>query len=240
MNIEVLSYIISSNLETVGESNSKQMVNTINPHSYCVAQKDTLFNKALKRSDILLPDGIGIVWATRFLNGKRIPKIAGADLHNYCLEKANKTGKKVFYLGAAQSTLDKIKSRLKNEYPNVKAGFYSPPYKAVFSNEDNQEMIRQINDFQPDFLFVGMTAPKQEKWIYEHFDQLQVKTTCAIGAVFDFYAGTVKRPNPFWIKLGLEWLVRFIKEPKRLAQRNLVSTPKFITAMIKEKLKRRK
>lgn len=240
MNVEVFCYLISSNLAEVGASNSKQMVNTINPHSFCVAEEDTKFKAALKRSDILLPDGIGIVLAAKILKGKRISKIAGADLHKYCLEQASKEGKSVFYLGAAPSTLEKIKARLEVEYPGLKAGFYSPPYKTEFSEEDNQKMINEVNGFQPDFLFVGMTAPKQEKWIYEHFDQLQVKTTCAIGAVFDFYAGTVKRPNPFWIKLGLEWLVRFIKEPKRLAQRNLVSTPKFITAMIKEKLKRRK
>lgn len=97
-------------------------------------------------------------------------------------------------------------------------------------------MIRVVNDFQPDFLFVGMTAPKQEKWIYEHFDQLNVKTTCAIGAVFDFYAGTVARPHQFWIKLGLEWFIRFLKEPKRLFKRNFVSTPCFLFHIVKTKI----
>ncbi len=234
MNVDVFSYRISSDLADVGASNAKQMINTINPHSFCIAQEDARFKAALNRSDILLPDGIGIVWAAKVLKGIRLQKIAGADLHAYCLQLAHKTGKRVFYLGAAPSTLEKIKERLEIEYPGLKAGFYSPPYKTEFSEEDNQKMINEVNGFQPDFLFVGMTAPKQEKWIYEHFDQLHVGTTCAIGAVFDFYAGTVQRAPSWMIKLGLEWLHRSLKS-WRLAKRNLSSNPRFVFAVIKEK-----
>jgi len=213
----------------------KLIVNTINPHSYCVAEKDKLFRSALESSDILLPDGIGIVLAVRFLKGKRIHKIAGADLHQFCLENANSAGKKVFYLGASQATLDKITSRLKRDHPNISIQSFSPPYKSVFSEDENKTMIEKVNSFEPDFLFIGMTAPKQEKWVFEHKNELNAKVICSIGAVFDFYAETVKRPHPFWIKIGLEWLVRFVKEPKRLAQRNLVSMPKFIWIILKTK-----
>lgn len=234
--VSILGYdVFSGDLKTTGFI-EKMMINTINPHSFCVAQEDVQFNAALKRSDILLPDGIGIVFAAKILKGKRISKIAGADLHKYCLEQASKEGKSVFYLGASPETLQKIRIRLEHEFPNVKAGFYSPPFKNEFSDLDNQEMIHEVNVFQPDILFVGMTAPKQEKWIYEHFNQLQVSTTCAIGAVFDFYAGTVKRPHPFWIKLGLEWFIRFLKEPRRLFKRNFVSTPCFLMHIIKSKI----
>jgi len=84
-------------------------------------------------------------------------------------------------------------------------------------------------------LFVGMTAPKQEKWVQEQHNNLDTSIICSIGAVFDFYADTVKRPSKFWIKLGLEWLPRFLKEPKRLAKRNLISTPKFIADVLSQK-----
>lgn len=234
--VNLLGYNVFNGVLDLFTSSEKVMVNTINPHSYCVAEKDNVFRSALESSDILLPDGIGIVLATRFLKGKRIRKIAGADLHQFCLEKANSEGKTVFYLGASQATLDKITERLKRDYPNVNVQSFSPPYKPVFSEEENKTMIEKVNSFGPDFLFIGMTAPKQEKWAFEHKKELNAKVICSIGAVFDFYAETVKRPHPFWIKIGLEWLVRFIKEPKRLAERNLVSTPKFIWVILKAKV----
>lgn len=235
--ISIMDYDVFSADLNMLQTSEKIMINTINPHSYCVAQKDPLFKKALKSSNILLPDGVGIVLAARFLRGKRIRKIAGADVHQYLIERANREGLKVFYLGASETTLEKIANRLQKEYPNVKVHAFSPPYKPEFSLEDNIEMIAAVNAFEPDYLFVGMTAPKQEKWSFEHQHQLNTRIICSIGAVFDFYAGTVRRPHSFWIKIGLEWFVRFIKEPKRLAERNLVSMPKFMWFMFWEKLK---
>ena len=93
-------------------------------------------------------------------------------------------------------------------------------------------MVMAINNFKPDILFVGMTAPKQEKWVFVNKENIDANTIVSVGAVFDFYAGTVRRSSPFWIKLGLEWLPRFLREPKRLAKRNLVSTPKFILQVL--------
>lgn len=212
------------------------VINTINPHSYCVAKKDELFKEALINGDLLIPDGIGIVKAVKWLTGKRIRKIAGADLHLHLLELAQKEQLKVFYLGASQTTLTKITQRISAEFPEITVGAYSPPYKEKFTTEENAEMVATINAFQPAILFVGMTAPKQEKWLYTNKPQLNVPISCAIGAVFDFYAGTVKRPHPFWIKLGLEWFIRFIKEPRRLAERNLKSMPLFIIDVMKAKL----
>ncbi|MDF4221138.1 WecB/TagA/CpsF family glycosyltransferase [Maribacter sp. M208] len=112
----------------------------------------------------------------------------------------------------------KIGERLKVDYPNVTFGIYSPPYKPEFSEEDNSKMIEAVNAFQPDVLFVSMTAPKQEKWSHANKDLLVAKIICSIGAVFDFYAGTVECPNKIWQDLGLEWLGRLLKEPKRMAK----------------------
>ena len=96
-------------------------------------------------------------------------------------------------------------------------------------------MIAAVNKCKPDILFVGMTAPKQEKWVHTNNTFLDVKVITCIGAVFDFYAGTVKRSSPFWIKLGLEWLPRLLREPKRLWKRNFVSTPLFLWDLLKAK-----
>ncbi|MGM0934473.1 MAG: WecB/TagA/CpsF family glycosyltransferase [Bacteroidota bacterium] len=215
----------------------KVVVNTINPHSYCVAEKDEAFKEALQTGDYLLPDGIGIVMAAKVLNGKRIEKIAGYDVFIHLMQQLNKKAGTSFFLGAAPQTLKKIKERAAKEFPNVKVHAYSPPYKAVFSLEESQEMWEAVNAVQPEVLFVGMTAPKQEKWVHQYKDQLNANIICSIGAVFDFYAGTVRRPSQFWISLGLEWLPRFLKEPKRLAERNLVSTPKFVWEVAKTKWK---
>lgn len=217
----------------------KIVINTINPHSFCAANSDKDFKLALLDSDILIPDGIGIVWGVKMLEGIKINKIAGFDLHLHCLKLLeNKGGGKVFYLGASQDTLIKIKEKITKEYPMIEVGFYSPPYKPLFTEEENNEMISRINMFSPDILFVGMTAPKQEKWVHLHKTFVNVKIICSIGAVFDFYSGTVKRPSQFWIKLGLEWLPRFLKEPKRLAKRNLISTPSFIYYVFIKKIKK--
>jgi N-acetylglucosaminyldiphosphoundecaprenol N-acetyl-beta-D-mannosaminyltransferase len=108
-----------------------------------------------------------------------------------------------------------------------------------FDESDNQKMITAVNKAKPDILWVGMTAPKQEKWIYENKDRLNVPFIAAIGAVFDFYAGNKMRSSPFWIDLGLEWLPRFIKEPKRLWERNLKSTPVFLWWILRQAVTRK-
>jgi N-acetylglucosaminyldiphosphoundecaprenol N-acetyl-beta-D-mannosaminyltransferase len=114
------------------------------------------------------------------------------------------------------------------EFPNIKAGFYSPPYRENFLGVENEEILKHIKEFNPDVLFVGLTAPNQEKWLYRNKDELDFKIACCIGAVFDFYAGTIQRSSPFWVNNHMEWLTRLVKEPKRMWRRNFVSTPIFL------------
>lgn len=208
--------------------NNHRIINTINPHSYLISHSDKSFFEALKSSDVLLPDGIGIVWAKKVLYKTKVKKIAGYDLFLHLMNDLNNKKGSCFFLGASDNTLKMITKRASKEFPNVTVHFYSPPYKNNFSNEDNMKMCTLINKVDPDILFVGMTAPKQEKWVYNNNININTKLICSIGAVFDFYSGTVSRPSKFWIKAGLEWLPRFLHEPIRLANRNLISTPKFI------------
>jgi len=221
-------------LESI-DLNKTKVINTINPHSYCMAKNDTLFKTALKKSDILLPDGIGIVWAERVLNGQSIKKIAGYDMFMFLMQYLNRTSGSCFFLGASTETLQKIKNKIEVDFPKVKVNSFSPPYKTQFSEEDSLVMCKHVNSIKPNVLFVGMTAPKQEKWVYNNIEKLEANTVCSIGAVFDFYAGNVKRSSQFWISIGLEWLPRFLKEPRRLAKRNLVSTPLFILEVLNRK-----
>jgi len=216
----------------------KTLINTINQYSYIVTKQDKAFKKALMESDVLLPDGVGIVLASQLLNGEKIKKIAGADLHKYLLEKLNTEGGKCFYLGSSENTLKKIQEQVQKDYPSVIVETYSPPYKPEFDEADNQKMIEAVNKFNPDVLFVGMTAPKQEKWAHANKEKLNAKTICSIGAVFDFYAGTVNRPNQFWINMGLEWFIRLLNEPKRMWKRYLYYGPMFAYELVNKKFQR--
>ena len=227
--------IYNGTLDQVEVAN-KTLINTINQYSYCMAEKDAAFKKALQESDVLLPDGMGIVAAVRGLTGHKIKKIAGADIHLHLLQQLHQKGGSCFYLGSSEKTLTKIKARMATDFPGIKVQTYSPPYKPEFSDTENSQMIEAVNAFQPDVVFVGMTAPKQEKWAHFHKEQLDTKIICSIGAVFDFYAGTVKRPHPFWIKLRLEWFIRLVKEPKRMWKRYLYYGPVFIWKLVREKV----
>ncbi len=214
------------------------VVATLNPHSWVLARRDRLFREALLAADILIPDGTGIQVAARVLNGQKIEKLAGSDLHEVIIRSLAERGGSCFYLGASEETLARISERLSREHPGIRVGSYSPPFKGKFSDEENDAMISAVNAFKPDVLFVGMTAPKQEKWVHEHSAKLAAPLICPVGAVFDFYAGTVKRSGETWIRLGLEWLPRLIREPRRLWRRNFISTPLFLWYLLGAKIRK--
>ena len=218
-------------------NSNKALICTLNAHCYNMTLKDVLYQEALINSNILLPDGISVVWAMKWLTKQKLQKIAGADLFFFEMDQLQKIGGKCFFLGSNDKTLSKIKKNTIKDYPRVKVQIFSPPYKPEFSDDDNMKMLKSINSFQPDVLMVGMTAPKQEKWAYQHYNALQVGHICCIGAVFDFYAGTINRAPRWMIKLGLEWLYRLIKEPRRMWRRYLVGNILFIWYVIKEKWK---
>lgn len=235
MNINFLNYTINCSFPKWPVGN-QIIVNTINPHSFCVAENDMVFKQALMDSELLIPDGIGIVMAIRILNNIKTTRITGADMHLHLLEQANKNRLKVFYLGSSKATLKKIEKRISVEYPLVRIKSFSPKFKNEFSSKDNLEMVNKVNEFSPDILFVGMTAPKQEKWVYLNKTKLDTKIITSIGAVFDFYAGTVSRAPNWIINLGLEWFYRLIREPRRLWKRYLINNTKFSWYIFVEKV----
>lgn len=231
--------ILTSRAELAKLPEGKLLINTINAFSYDNARKDVLFSEALQKGDVLIPDGISIVKACRFLNAKSQPKerIAGWDLFVYEMEKLNRVGGKVMFLGSSDAVLNLIRQRVAEKYPKIEVDTYSPPYKPEFSDEDNAAMISAINHSNPDLLWIGMTAPKQEKWAYTHLDRLDVHCHIGtIGAVFDFFAGTVKRAPERWQRVGLEWLYRLLSEPRRMWRRYFIGNAKFIYYIMLEKI----
>jgi len=227
----------------------KVLINTVNAHSFNVAQKDELFTDALAKGDYLIPDGASIIKACKWLNAKSQPKerIAGWDLFVFEMdaleEKSHKQetndGKRlrVMFMGSSEKVLGLLREKAAVDYPNLEVVTYSPPYKQEFSEADDRAIVKAINDANPDLLWIGMTAPKQEKWTYQHWNELNIHCHVGtIGAVFDFYAGTAKRAPRWWQEHSLEWLYRLVKEPKRMWRRYILGNPLFIWNILKEKM----
>ena len=216
----------------------KLLINTINAHSYNTALKDSLFAEALVNGDALIPDGISVVKACRWLKAKSQPteRIAGWDLFVFEMERLNKRGGRCMFMGSSENVLTRIKEKAAVEYPNIEVLTYSPPYKPEFSEEDNKAIISAINNANPDLLWIGMTAPKQEKWTYSRWKELDIHCHVGtIGAVFDFFAGTVERAPILWQRHGLEWLYRLIREPRRMWKRYIIGNALFLWNVMKEK-----
>ena len=230
--------ILGSKAELASLPEGKLLINTINAHSYNTARKDRQFAEALKNGDVLIPDGVSIVKACRWIKAKSQPKerIAGWDLFAFEMNKLEKKGGTVMFMGSSQKVLDLIVKRAAEVYPHLKVVTYSPPYKPEFSEEDNKAIVEAINAADPDLLWIGMTAPKQEKWTYSHWNELNIHCHVGtIGAVFDFFAGTVERAPIWWQRHGLEWLYRLLKEPKRMWRRYIIGNTLFLWNMLKEK-----
>ena len=246
--------ILGSKAELASLPEGKLLINTINAHSYNTARKDRLFAEALMNGGVLIPDGVSIVKACKWIKAKSQPKerVAGWDLFAYEMERLEKLGvrneeagndnsklslrrRTVMFMGSSQRVLDLIVKRAAVVYPHLKAVTYSPPYKPEFSDEDNCAIIDAINAANPDLLWIGMTAPKQEKWTYSHWEELNIHCHVGtIGAVFDFFAGTVERAPVWWQRNGLEWLYRLLKEPKRMWRRYIIGNALFLWNMTKE------
>ena len=230
--------LVGSKDELAKIPEGKVLINTINAHSYNVARNDELFADALTKGDYLIPDGMSVVKACKWLHAKSQPKerIAGADLFEFEMNKLNSKGGTAMFMGSSEKTLVKIVQQAAKVYPNLKVVTYSPPYKPEFNDEDNKDIINAINTANPDLLWIGMTAPKQEKWTYSHWNDLHIHCHVGtIGAVFDFFAGNTKRAPQWWQEHGLEWLYRLIKEPRRMWRRYIIGNTVFLWHMLVEK-----
>ena len=231
--------VCSDNLSKIDlDSSNCRVLNTINPNSYGISTKDTEFNTALKSSDYLVLDGVYFALASILLQGKNIKKNQGPEVFDHFINRLEITGGKAFFLGSTENTLKRIKFRIQNEYLNIRAGSYSPPFKTEFSENDNIEMIKSINSFQPDILLIGMTCPKQEKWAIMNRDRLNLGLVICIGNVFDWFAGTQKSIHPIWFKLRLAWLARVFLRPevfKRNIRNQLIFFKDLLLIMLKIK-----
>lgn len=235
-----LEQCVNSVVLRISNKDASGWLACINPHSYVAALDDSEFSDALHGADWLIPDGSGIVLASHLLGGNIRHRITGSDIFYALNSKANELGGfSVFFLGSTSNCLEDIRVRMERDYPKIRfAGSYSPPFKQIYSERELEAMVATINRARPDILWVGMTAPKQEKWIHQNLHRLDVRFAAAVGAVFDFYTGRVKRSHPIFQRLGLEWLPRLIQEPRRLWKRMFISAPVFMWHVVRARLRK--
>lgn len=222
------------------ESKGKKRICVTPVNCLVWAGKDSQLQHIYNSADLTLCDGVPLIWASRFLgNGVLKGRVTGLDLLPAFTETCYQKNYSMFFLGGSETTLQKVCRSLEEQYPGIRiAGSYSPPYAAAFSAEENQKILRLIEEAKPDILWVSLTAPKQDFWIYEHFAQLHTNIAIGIGGALDVMSGNISRAPLFMQKNGLEWLYRLYKEPRRLFRRYLIEAPAFIPALIKQKWKR--
>ena len=214
-----LDALVDRSVAAVSGSAERVLFACANPHSMVVANSDAQFHDALNAATHVVSDGFGCRVAALLTGRDFGPRITGFDYFEALMKKLNERGGKVFFLGSSTETLARIKLRCARDYPNLAVDSHSPPYGAWTEDEDGR-IVRLLRDSDPDILWVGLTAPKQEKWAVARKDGLRAPVIGCIGAVFDYYAGTVKRA-PRWVcRAGLEWLYRLAGEPRRLMEAN--------------------
>lgn len=199
-------------------------------------ENDEEFKKVYKNADLILTDGMPLIWISKI---KGIPikeKISGSDLFPKVCELASKKSYKIFLLGAAEGVAIKAALNLKNKFKGLAiVGTYSPSYGFEKEDDEVEKIIEKINEAKPDILAVGLGAPKQEKFIYKFKDRLNVPVMLAIGASIDFEAGNIKRAPNFMQKCGLEWFYRLCKEPRRMFRRYLIDDLNIVRIALKYK-----
>lgn len=208
-----------------------------NPHALATAETSSEFRKALQNADFLVTDGVGVAIVGNLFGKNLGPRITGSDFFYALMEQQNAANlprkTRVFFFGSSPQVLNLLQKNLELHYPFLDiCGCLSPPYGA-WSESENKQFIAQINAAKPDILWVGMTAPKQEMWTFNNRDHLHVAIIGNIGAVFDFCAGTYQRAPEWARKLGLEWVIRLYKEPRRMWKRNFISPLIFVISAIK-------
>lgn len=194
------------------DSNRKSNIIAINPEKILKAKKDNELLKLLNTSTYKIPDGIGVIYASKLKKGKIRKRITGIDSMELLLSLASKNNYKVFLYGAKKETVSKTSDVLKSKY-KVNVVGYIDGYE-----KDNDKIIKTINDSKADIIFVALGSPKQEYWIKDNMNNLCPKVFQGVGGSFDVLSGNIKRAPSWMQKMGLEWFYRLIKEPKRIGR----------------------
>ncbi|HAT4092984.1 TPA: WecB/TagA/CpsF family glycosyltransferase [Clostridium perfringens] len=232
LNIEVDNLTMNEAIDRAEELIIKKKpsyVVTPNVDHIVKLEDDKEFQDVYKNADLILTDGMPLIWISK-IKGKPIKeKISGSDFFPKLCERAAQKGYSIFLLGAAEGVAAKAAKNLNKKYEGLNiVGTYSPSYGFEKKEDEIDKIIRIINESKPDILAVGLGAPKQEKFLYNYREQLNVPISLAIGASIDFEAGNIKRAPKWMQKNGLEWFYRLCKEPKRMFKRYIIDDLKIL------------
>lgn len=216
-------------------NNEQYVIYTPNTEIVMMCQSDEEFLDLMNKSDINIPDGIGLIYASKIKNHPLKEKVAGYDLSVNLLKLANEESLKLFVVGGKPGVAEAAMKKVHNEYPNIKIvgaqhGYFKGTHLGLNGHDEEKEVLDKINQAEPDILFVGFGAKKQEQWIEYNKDAINAKIIIGNGGTLDGLAGNVKRAPDIYIKLGLEWFYRLMKEPKRIKRQILL--PMFMSKVL--------
>ncbi|WP_394883438.1 WecB/TagA/CpsF family glycosyltransferase [Clostridium baratii] len=237
LNIEVDNLTMNEAINEVDkliQKKASSYVVTPNVDHIVKLEKDEEFKDVYKNADLILTDGMPLIWISKLKGNPIKEKVSGSDFFPKVCELANNKGYSVFLLGAAEGVAAKAAENLRKKYKNLNiVGTYSPSYGFEKKNDEIEEIIEMVKNCKPDILAVGLGAPKQEKFLYNYRDKLNVPISLAIGASIDFEAGNIERAPKWMQKSGLEWFYRLIKEPKRMFKRYIIDDTKILSIIRK-------
>ena len=211
------------------EEEKPRMVFTPNPEMIMMAIKDEKLKKAMYKADMIVPDGIGVVWASKYAKTRIEERVAGCDLIQEVMKEMAGKGKTAYFFGGAPGIAEKAAENMKSKYRGLNIVGVHDGY---FNEEQQKAIIEEISALKPDLLLVGLGVPKQEKWIYDNKDKLNFKVAIGVGGSFDVLSGNVKRAPIVFQKLNLEWFYRLITQPTRF--KRMLELPKFALKVKKE------
>ena len=223
------------------DSGKKCQVCFVPTNSIIAAHQQPDVKAVYNKADFVICDGVPIRWASKFLGTPLQERITGFDFLPLFVEACQQKKYSVYFLGAAPGVAEKLFLRYSILYPKLRtSGYYCPPMAKTFSKEENEKMVKMINHSGADVLFVSLTAPKQDIWIQEHLEYLNVKVAMGVGAAFNSELGYIKRAPQWMQSAGLEWFYRFLQEPSRLFKRYFIEAPLFIPLVLKQYFKQPK
>jgi len=238
LGLEIDSLSMHETIEKIGqliEKNRSALILTPNVQRLIYGIRDKQTEKIYKKADMLIPDGMPLIWASKLLGIPLKEKVSGSDLLPLFCQTALKQGHKMFFLGADPGVAEDAKNTLTDKNPGLQiVGTYSPPYGFEKEDTEIRKIIEMIKEKKPHVLFVGLGFPKEERFLWKYKDELQVPVSIGIGATFDFITGKQKRAPKWMQNCGLEWFYRLCHDPRRLWKRYLIGNTLFIFLIFKE------
>ena len=205
-------------------------------HGIMESRGDEALRNIHNQAGLVTPDGMPLVWLGRWHGHRQMERVYGPDLLlSVCAHSVAK-GHRHFFFGGADGVAVELSERLRARFPGlVVAGTYTPPFRRMTDTED-EELARQIEAARPDICWVGLSTPKQERWMAAHVDRLNVPVMIGVGAAFDFHSGRKRQAPRMLQRAGLEWAYRLASEPRRLWRRYLSNNPRFVWHVLRQEL----